>query len=73
MACPNIKPLSSELQSLQKKDVKYALASFVDIHVMCKGKVVPLSHFDRLQDSEDSRGFEVTLTKDRTSRWAWLL
>ena len=57
MAYPNIKPLSSELQSLQKslqeKGVKYALASFVDIHGMCKGKVVPLSHFDRMMQGSE--------------------
>ncbi|EKU99054.1 glutamine synthetase [Leptolyngbya sp. PCC 7375] len=54
---PNLKPLSAELQSLQnslqEKGVKYAMASFVDIHGMCKGKVVPMSHFDRMvQGSE---------------------
>ncbi|MEM8614392.1 MAG: type III glutamate--ammonia ligase [Cyanobacteria bacterium P01_H01_bin.105] len=54
---PEIKPLSPELQSLQHslqaQGVKYAMASFVDIHGMCKGKVVPMSHFDRMiQGSE---------------------
>jgi glutamine synthetase len=42
-------PLTPELEalktSLQEQGVKYALASFVDIHGMCKAKVVPLSHF----------------------------
>lgn len=42
---PEIKPLSPELESLrqnlQEKGVKYAMASFVDLHGMCKGKVVP--------------------------------
>ena len=54
---PELKPLSPELQSLQHslqaQGVKYAMASFVDIHGMCKGKVVPMSHFDRMvQGSE---------------------
>ncbi|MEM6254264.1 MAG: type III glutamate--ammonia ligase [Cyanobacteria bacterium P01_D01_bin.156] len=54
---PDLKPLSTELTSLQQslieKGVKYAMASFVDIHGMCKGKVVPMSHFDRMvQGSE---------------------
>jgi glutamine synthetase len=34
--------------SLEKQGVKYALASFVDIHGMCKAKVVPLSHFGQM-------------------------
>jgi glutamine synthetase len=34
--------------SLEEKGVKYALASFVDIHGMCKAKVVPLSHFGQM-------------------------
>ncbi len=34
--------------SLQEQGVKYALASFVDIHGMCKAKVVPLSHFGQM-------------------------
>ncbi|WP_370584729.1 type III glutamate--ammonia ligase [Oculatella sp. LEGE 06141] len=47
----------AELQDLKadlkRKGVRYALASFVDIHGMCKGKVVPLSHIDQmLQGSE---------------------
>jgi glutamine synthetase len=46
------KPLTPELEalktSLQEQGVKYALASFVDIHGMCKAKVVPLSHFGQM-------------------------
>lgn len=34
--------------SLEAKGVKYALASFVDIHGMCKAKSVPLSHFGQM-------------------------
>jgi glutamine synthetase len=34
--------------SLQEQGVKYVLASFVDIHGMCKAKVVPLSHFGQM-------------------------
>jgi glutamine synthetase len=45
-------PLSPELQSLKdslaEQSVKYALASFVDIHGMCKAKAVPLSHFGQM-------------------------
>ncbi|MEL6938265.1 MAG: type III glutamate--ammonia ligase, partial [Cyanobacteria bacterium J06598_1] len=57
MAYPKIKPLSSDLLTLQKKlqeqGVKYAMASFVDIHGMCKGKVVPISHFDRMMQGSE--------------------
>ncbi len=45
-------PLTPELEalktSLQEQGVKYALAGFVDIHGMCKAKVVPLSHFGQM-------------------------
>lgn len=34
--------------ALAAKGVKYALASFVDIHGMSKAKAVPLSHFDQM-------------------------
>ena len=34
--------------SLESQGVKYALASFVDIHGMCKAKSVPLSHFEQM-------------------------
>jgi glutamine synthetase len=44
--------LTPELQalktSLQDQGVKYALASFVDIHGMCKAKAVPLAHFGQM-------------------------
>lgn len=57
MSYPTIHPLSPELQALQTslKDqgVKYAMASFVDIHGMCKGKVVPMSHFDRMMQGSE--------------------
>ncbi|MBE9111662.1 type III glutamate--ammonia ligase [Nodosilinea sp. LEGE 07298] len=57
MGYPDIKPLSPGLQALQhslvEQGVKYALASFVDIHGMCKGKVVPLSHFDRMMQGSE--------------------
>lgn len=47
-----VKPLTPELQalktSLESQGVKYALASFVDIHGMCKAKSVPLSHFGQM-------------------------
>ena len=54
---PDLKPLSPELQSLQQtlqdQGVKYAMASFVDIHGMCKGKVVPMGHFDRMMQGSE--------------------
>lgn len=38
---------------LQDEGVKYALASYVDLHGICKAKMVPLSHFGQmLQGSE---------------------
>ena len=40
-------PLTPEIESLktslEAKGVKYALASYVDIHGMCKAKMVPIS------------------------------
>ncbi|NJN88577.1 MAG: type III glutamate--ammonia ligase [Leptolyngbyaceae cyanobacterium SL_7_1] len=50
-------PLSPELQSLKSsledRGVKYALASFVDIHGMCKAKCVPLSHFGQMMQGSE--------------------
>jgi glutamine synthetase len=40
--------LSNLQSSLEQQGVKYALASFVDIHGMCKAKAVPLSHFGQM-------------------------
>lgn len=34
--------------SLEAKGVKYALASYVDIHGMCKAKMVPLAHLGQM-------------------------
>ena len=49
--------LTAELQDLKNflKDraVKYALASFVDIHGMCKAKAVPLTHFDQMMQGSE--------------------
>ncbi|SRR5579883_560506 len=49
--------LTPELQALQDslaaKGVKYALASFVDIHGMCKAKSVPLSHFGQMMEGSE--------------------
>lgn len=46
------KSLTPELrtlkESLEANGVKYALASFVDIHGMCKAKSVPLSHLGQM-------------------------
>jgi glutamine synthetase len=49
--------LSDELlnlkSSLEQQGVKYALASFVDIHGMCKAKAVPLSHFRQMMSGSE--------------------
>ena len=39
--------VASIQQKLQDQGVKYALASFVDIHGMCKAKAVPPDLHDR--------------------------
>ncbi|MEO0888196.1 MAG: type III glutamate--ammonia ligase, partial [Cyanobacteria bacterium J06648_10] len=57
MPFPNIQPPTPEIQSLQEtlqaQGVKYAMASFVDIHGMCKGKVVPMHHFNRMMQGSE--------------------
>jgi glutamine synthetase len=49
--------LSPEHQSLKStleaQGIKYALASFVDIHGMCKAKAVPLSHFGQMMQGSE--------------------
>lgn len=49
--------LSPELQtlksSLEEKGVKYALASYVDIHGMCKAKAVPMAHFGQMMQGSE--------------------
>ena len=49
--------ISPELQSLKStleaQGIKYALASFVDIHGMCKAKAVPLSHFGQMMEGSE--------------------
>lgn len=49
--------LTPELQalktSLEAKGVKYALASFVDIHGMCKAKAVPLAHLGQMMSGSE--------------------
>jgi glutamine synthetase len=49
--------LSPEIQSLKStleaQGIKYALASFVDIHGMCKAKAVPLSHFGQMMQGSE--------------------
>lgn len=51
------KALTPELQqlktSLKDQGVKYAIASFVDIHGMCKAKMVPLTHFDQMMQGSE--------------------
>lgn len=43
-------PLQAALES---QGVKYALASFVDIHGINKGKMVPLNHLDRMLEGSE--------------------
>lgn len=49
--------LSPELQnlksSLEEQGVKYALASYVDIHGICKAKAVPLAHFGQMMQGSE--------------------
>ena len=49
--------LSPELQNLhttlKKKGVKYALASYVDVHGICKAKAVPLDHFGQMMQGSE--------------------
>ncbi|MBD2120739.1 type III glutamate--ammonia ligase [Trichocoleus sp. FACHB-262] len=40
-------------ESLQDQGVKYALASFVDIHGMCKAKSVPLNHWGQMMTGSE--------------------
>ena len=40
-------------QTLLAQGVKYAIASFVDIHGMSKAKMVPLSHFDQMMQGSE--------------------
>jgi len=40
--------LAALKSSLEQQGIKYALASFVDIHGMCKAKAVPLSHLGQM-------------------------
>ena len=45
---------SKSLRSqLQEQGVKYALASYVDLHGMCKAKMVPLSHFEQMTQGSE--------------------
>ncbi len=47
---PDLQTLKATLEG---KGVKYALASFVDIHGMCKAKTVPLSHFGQMMGGSE--------------------
>ena len=38
---------------LESNGVKYALASYVDIHGVCKSKVVPVSHLERMMGGSE--------------------
>jgi glutamine synthetase len=47
-------PKTSELQKqLESSHVKYLLASYVDLHGVSKGKVVPVSHFGRMMSGSE--------------------
>ncbi len=50
-------PISEDLQrlktTLKDQGVKYAIASFVDIHGMCKAKIVPMAHFDQMMQGSE--------------------
>jgi glutamine synthetase len=39
--------------ALKEKGVKYAIASFVDLHGMCKAKMVPLTHFEQMMQGSE--------------------
>ena len=40
-------------RSLTEQGVKYALASYVDIHGICKAKAVPLAHLDQMRQGSE--------------------
>jgi glutamine synthetase len=40
-------------RSLAEKGVKYAFANFVDLHGVCKGKVVPLDHLEEMLNGSE--------------------
>lgn len=40
-------------KQLESKGVKYALASYVDIHGVCKSKMVPVSHLERMMGGSE--------------------
>ncbi|MEJ2061273.1 MAG: type III glutamate--ammonia ligase [Gammaproteobacteria bacterium] len=49
-----MKPETQSLQAaLESQGVKYAMASFVDIHGISKTKMVPLSHMDRMMQGSE--------------------
>lgn len=47
---PELKALK---QSLEEKGVRYALASFVDVHGISKAKAVPLSHLSQMVEGSE--------------------
>jgi glutamine synthetase len=40
---------------LEAEGVKFMLASYVDLHGVPKGKVVPIAHLDRMMSGSDAR------------------
>ena len=47
------KPATALRKRLEKQGVKYALASYVDIHGVCKSKMVPVSHLERMMGGSE--------------------
>lgn len=47
---PDVRSLQAHLKN---QGVKYALASYVDIHGMCKAKMVPLGHLDQMMQGSE--------------------
>lgn len=39
--------------SLERQGVRYALASYVDLHGMCKAKMVPMAHFGQMMHGSE--------------------
>ena len=47
------KPAAGLRKRLESQGIKYALASYVDIHGVCKSKMVPVSHLDRMMGGSE--------------------
>ncbi|MFE8070345.1 type III glutamate--ammonia ligase [Marinobacteraceae bacterium S3BR75-40.1] len=49
----DLKTTQALKQRLTEKGVKYAMASYVDIHGVSKGKFVPVSHLDQMMEGSE--------------------